>query len=110
MAGGRPIFVPLNTAPYEKFKARMKRVEIRERDSPVARQVLKDPTVGRLVVLSHGYKRDGRITGFLGEVWSVGQGYLLPDHVLDLACLGDPERGLFDPDGPLVAFEVIIGV
>lgn len=106
---GAHIFVPLARRPFERFEAGTKGVEIRNKHSPVARQVLKAPIYAP-VTLSFGYGKARRLYGFLGDVWEAGQGidHLAPDVLrkADLRELGEA-TGSFDPDGPIVAFEVL---
>src|SRR5688500_16839945 len=112
----KPIFVPLATAPYDAFKAGTKDVEVRRRDSPVAKQVLRSAGSMRMVVLSKGYSKRARLQRGLGEVWEAESLLGLPDEVLQRAGLmtkgdgrsaGTLRPSAFNIDlGPVVAFEV----
>lgn len=105
---GAPIFVPLASEPFWRFAVGTKSVEIRNRDSPVARQVLK-ALRGTPVTLSRGYGKNQRLTGYLGIVFESGQGLAyLPKTVKDRADL-DPKKNVdyFDSEAPIVAFEVL---
>lgn len=84
-----------------------KTVEVRNFDSPVARQVLKDTTSGREITLSHGYGKKNRLAGRLGRVAMVASAEHLPQWVKDGAAVdfSKPSK-FFDGSAKIVAFEV----
>lgn len=104
----KPVFVPLALWPWTKFTNGSKTVELRNAKSPVARQVMKDPTPGRPVVLSHGYGKAKRMNGTLGEVLTYPSFWDLEPAVKVAAGLDDHHDAwaFLNPDEPVVAFTV----
>ncbi len=105
--GRRRVFVPLRSAPFERFRAGTKTVEVRDLQSPVAKQV-RSAGPGTLVLLRRGYSTTDELRGKLGRVWESRDLSGLPPEVLEMADLEglDPSQ-YFDAHKPVLAFEVI---
>lgn len=107
----RDVIVPVTTAVYERYAAGTKCVEVRNAASPVAAQVRRAEP-GATVRVRRGHNpANGEIIGALGRVslmhgWSQAPAWAT--RGADLQSLEAPTR-YFDPSGPLVAFEVLIG-
>lgn len=102
------IFVPLAREPYEKFHRGEKTIEVRNRNSPVARQVLKAIT-GTRVTLSLGYGTKRRMEGFLGVVFERDNWASCGREIKGPAAVGEVSS-FFRPDEPIVAFQVLEAV
>lgn len=105
---GKPIFVPLAKEPFLKFERGTKSFEIRQLQSPVAKQVCRfDNNGGHPVVLSYGYS-GRRLHGDLGTRYFTDHGLRgLTPETIRKADLGEqPDPRFFDPFRPIVAFEV----
>ena len=104
----KPVFVPLATEPFANFAMGAKTVEIRNLDSPVARQVIKDTSHGRPVNLSHGYGTKNRLAGQLGRVEAVASAGHFSEWVRAGAALDfTTDSPFFNGSGQLLAFEVL---
>jgi hypothetical protein len=102
------VFVPLAWEPFTRFKLGAKTVEIRNMQSPVAAQVLKDPTPGRLVRLRLGYSGRDEITRRLGRVECAAGAICLSAWARRGADVEwGQESPFFNRRGNLVAFECL---
>lgn len=105
----KALFVPLATEPYRRFEAGTKTVEVRQYGP---RWHIRTVQRGREVVLSRGYSTPDRLRGVVMRVVVVPSVRDLPAWAKEGADLRDvqlhPLRGrvFFDPDRPVLAFEV----
>lgn len=102
----KPLFVPLCSDPYYRFKRGSKWVEIR---NAKGRWNPKQVKTGRPALMRRGYSTPDEFRGVLGRVAFVQQFSELPAWAVWGANLreGDERSGFFDPDEPIVAFEVL---
>lgn len=83
----KPLFIPLKTGPYEKFKAGLKTHEIRLNGGRWNRQTCFP---GRGVVLSKGYGKQERLSGRIISVNVFTASRLSEEEYADfIACYGD---------------------
>lgn len=106
------VFVPLKEAPWAKFGAGTKTVEVRNAKSPVAAQVRKAKP-GDEVRLRWGYGPHGgygirEFKGTLGRVWTADNVRNLPVEALIGANLDARPDNYGWVDDPVLAFEVIL--
>lgn len=105
------IFVPLAAAPFRRFEAGTKTVEVRSLHSPVGRAVVKlaeaMEATGTPVLLRLGYSGHAELHRRLGRVWVASHLQALPADALAGADLQPGWSGFFDPLEPIVAFEVV---
>lgn len=103
------IWMPVDVEPWRKYESGEKTVEIRNEVSPVARQVLKDPSPGRAIEVALGQSGVQRRWRVLGRVYH-GPVSGLPDWVRRGAAVNWTQRSaFFDAAGTLVCFEVLPG-
>jgi hypothetical protein len=102
----KPLFVPMHSLPYYRFKRGSKWVEIRNAKGKWNPKQVK---TGRAALLRRGYSTPDEIRGVVGRVAFVSSFRALPYWAVRGADLmeGDEHSGFFDPEGPVVAFEVL---
>lgn len=82
-----PLFIPLKSGPYNKFKHRIKTHEIRLNSKRWNRRTCFP---GRKVVLSHGYGKHDRMSGKIVSVEVFPARELYPDELADFVdCFGE---------------------
>lgn len=102
-------FIPLNDDPFRRFLGETKEFEIRNVDSPVARQVLKleDSDSPQACILSRGYAKTWRLKASIGVVYIEDRLADLDEDVLRLADIpAGAERRFIDPDAEVMAIGI----
>lgn len=86
----KPLFIPLNSGPYEDFESGLKRFEMRLHGP---RWNVRNCYPGRAVILSKGYGTKSRISGRVSS-FQVTYASSLPSKERDdfLACYGEEKR------------------
>lgn len=102
----RRIFVPLKSEPFWKFWHKTKTVEIRARDSPVARAVLNHDQ-GTPVLLRRGYNTLDEMIGELGLFVLADCLEALPLEFRIAANLSGVNLDYYDDSKPVLAFQVL---
>lgn len=100
-----PLYVFLATAPYRRFEAGIKTVEVRQHLGRWNERVVH---TGRPVILCRGYNTPDRLARVINRVAYATSVPDLPLWAKEGAHLGDVQAArYFDPHKPVLAFEVL---